>query len=213
VRLPKYFSNPSLVHYFFPTQSIINLELQIGGRPLKPIHLGQSTYLADHQQILGFAMPLTSLCKTARPKPIFWAKPACFDFSSSNFLLAKPHTEYWWSCSRACPPRAIKRSVHYALDETLLLSGTQFSNAYDTMPSKRASTRKLLFFWLASQNDWSRWWHFNSLSLCIVHFLELIGWGGGKEWGINKMYVGCSTHAEIEGVQGEMLEDMISSWP
>ncbi len=94
VRLQKYFSNPSVVNYFFPTQSIIDLGLQIGGRLLKTIHLGQSTYLADHQQILGFAMPLTSfampltsLCKTARPKPIFWAKPACFDFSSSNFLL------------------------------------------------------------------------------------------------------------------------------
>jgi hypothetical protein len=65
VRLPKHFSNPSLVNYFFPTPSIINLETT------KNNHLGQSTYLADHQQILGFGMPLTSLRKTARLKPIF----------------------------------------------------------------------------------------------------------------------------------------------
>ncbi len=59
------------------------------------------------------------------------------------------------------------------------MSGTQFANAYDTMPSKRASTRKLHFFdWPAIMiglgDDISI-----SLSLCIVHFLKLRGGGMG----------------------------------
>jgi hypothetical protein len=53
-------------------------------------HLGQSNYVANQQQVLGFAVPFTSLsklCQIAGLKPFFWTKPSCFDFSSSNFNL------------------------------------------------------------------------------------------------------------------------------
>ncbi len=87
----KDFLNPSLVIYFFPTQpKKLKTGLQIGGRLLIPTHLDCSNYLANQQQVLGFVVPFTSLsilCKNAGPKPLCWAKPACFDFSSSNFLL------------------------------------------------------------------------------------------------------------------------------
>ncbi len=39
-------------------------------------------------RVLGYTVPFTSLnklCTTGLPKPFCWAKPACFDFSSSNF--------------------------------------------------------------------------------------------------------------------------------
>ncbi len=39
-------------------------------------------------RVLGCTVPFTSLnklCTTGLPKPFCWAKPACFDFSSSNF--------------------------------------------------------------------------------------------------------------------------------
>jgi hypothetical protein len=52
--------------------------------------LGQSNYPANQQEVLGFAVPFTSLsklCKNAGPKPFCCAKPACFDFTSSNFNL------------------------------------------------------------------------------------------------------------------------------
>ncbi len=41
-------------------------------------------------QVLGFAVPFTSLsklCQNAQPKPFCWAKTACFNFYSSNFNL------------------------------------------------------------------------------------------------------------------------------
>jgi hypothetical protein len=67
VTLQKYFSHPSLVIYFFPTPPIkLKLGLQMVGR------LDQSIYMANQQQVLGFAMPFTSLsimCKIAGPKP------------------------------------------------------------------------------------------------------------------------------------------------
>jgi hypothetical protein len=53
-------------------------------------HLDQSNYLANQQQVLGFAVPFTSLsklCQIAGPKPFCCTKPTCFDFSSSNFNL------------------------------------------------------------------------------------------------------------------------------
>jgi hypothetical protein len=50
--------------------------------PCGPIKLSnQST--SGQQQVLGFAVPRTSLSK-------LWAKPTCFDFSSSNFNLQVP---------------------------------------------------------------------------------------------------------------------------
>jgi hypothetical protein len=73
VTLQKYFSHPSIVIYFFPTPPIkLKLGLQMGGRLLIATHLDQSNYLANQQQVLGFAMPFTSLsimCKIAGPKP------------------------------------------------------------------------------------------------------------------------------------------------
>ncbi len=45
----------------------------------------------NQQQVLCSAMPFTSLriilWKNAGPKPFCWAKPTCFDFSSSDILL------------------------------------------------------------------------------------------------------------------------------
>ncbi len=61
-----------------------------GGRLLIAIHLDQSNYLANRQQVLGFDVSFTSLSifsKNAGSKLFCWAKPACFDFSSCNFLL------------------------------------------------------------------------------------------------------------------------------
>jgi hypothetical protein len=88
--LQKYFSHPSLVIYFFPTQPRKpNLGLQIGGRLLIAAHLDQSNNLADQQQVLDFAMPFTSLSIMSKkqgqnhfPEP----KPECYDFSSLNLL-------------------------------------------------------------------------------------------------------------------------------
>jgi hypothetical protein len=58
---------------FFPTLPIkLKLGLQIGGRLLIATELDQSNYLADQQQVSGFAVPFTSLsilCKNAGPKP------------------------------------------------------------------------------------------------------------------------------------------------
>jgi hypothetical protein len=87
----KYFWDPSLVIYFFPTPPIkLKLGLQISGRLLIATDLDQSNYLANQQQVLVFAVPFTSLSKlgkNAKPKPFCWTKPVCFDFSSSNFRL------------------------------------------------------------------------------------------------------------------------------
>ncbi len=60
-----------------------------GRRLLIATHLAQSNYLVDQQQVVGFAVPFTglfTLCENAGSKPFCWAKPSCFDFSSSNFL-------------------------------------------------------------------------------------------------------------------------------
>jgi hypothetical protein len=48
--------------------------------------------------VLGFAVPFASLsivCKNAGSKAFCWAKPACFDFSSSKICCQVD----WWSCS------------------------------------------------------------------------------------------------------------------
>ncbi len=89
--LQKYFSHASLVLYFFPTPPIkLKLGLQIGGRLLIATHLDQSNYLANQQQVLGFAMPFTTRSteyKIAGPKPFAEPNQHAFDFSSSNFNL------------------------------------------------------------------------------------------------------------------------------
>jgi hypothetical protein len=71
-------------------------------RQLIATHLDHSNYLANQQQVLGFVVPFTSLsilCKNARPKPLCWAKPACYDFFFIQFSFAGPHTEHQWSYS------------------------------------------------------------------------------------------------------------------
>jgi hypothetical protein len=73
VTLQKYFSYPSLVIYFFRTPPIkLKLVLQIGRRLLIASHLNQSNYLANQQQVIGFAVLFTNLnilCEIAGPKP------------------------------------------------------------------------------------------------------------------------------------------------
>jgi len=63
VTLQKCFSHPRLVIYlFFPTPLIkLKLGLQTGASPLIAEHLDQSNCLPDQQQVLGSAVPLTSL--------------------------------------------------------------------------------------------------------------------------------------------------------
>jgi hypothetical protein len=89
--LQKYFSHPSSVIYFLPTPPTkLKLGLQIGVRVLIVFHLDQSIYIPNWQQVLGFAVPATSLsklCRNVGPKPFCWAKLACFNFSLSNFNL------------------------------------------------------------------------------------------------------------------------------
>jgi hypothetical protein len=68
----KIFLNQSLVIYFFsnPTHKT---KTWIANRwETAPTHLDQSNYLANQQQVLGFAIPFTNLsmhCKSAGPKP------------------------------------------------------------------------------------------------------------------------------------------------
>jgi hypothetical protein len=73
VTLQKYFSYPSLAIYFFQTPPIkLKLVLQIGRRLLTATHLNQSNYLANQQQVIGFAVCFTNLnflCEIAGPKP------------------------------------------------------------------------------------------------------------------------------------------------
>jgi hypothetical protein len=91
VSLQKYFSHASLVLYFFPAPPIkLKLGLQIGGRLLIATHLDQSNYLANQQQVLGFAMPFTTLstvCKIDGPKSFAEPDQHAIDLSSSNFNL------------------------------------------------------------------------------------------------------------------------------
>jgi hypothetical protein len=70
----KYFLHPSLVIYFSPTPPVkLKLGLQMRGkRLLIATHLAQSNHLVDQQQVVGFAVPFTSLfilCENAASKP------------------------------------------------------------------------------------------------------------------------------------------------
>jgi hypothetical protein len=83
VTLQKYFSHPSLVIDFFPTPLMIKLKLglQIGERLVTAAHLDQSKYLANQQQVLGFAVPFTGLSKLgkiSRPKSILLSQTGLF---------------------------------------------------------------------------------------------------------------------------------------
>jgi hypothetical protein len=98
-------SHPSLVIYFLPTSPIKpKRRLQIGGRLLILTHMDQSFWSVNQKQggrvisyLWHFAVLCTShskMCKYADPKPFFPGKPACFDFSSSNFNL---HSHTYWA--------------------------------------------------------------------------------------------------------------------
>jgi hypothetical protein len=69
----KIFLTSKFSNLLFPTPAIkLKLGLQIGGKIRIATHLDQSNYLANQQQVLGFAVPFTSLsklCKNAGPKP------------------------------------------------------------------------------------------------------------------------------------------------
>ncbi len=87
---------------FFPTPPIkLKLGLQIGGRLLIATHLDQSNFLANQQQVIGFAVPVTSpsiLCKNARPKTILMSQTSMFWLFFIQFSLAGSNTEHHWSC-------------------------------------------------------------------------------------------------------------------
>ncbi len=86
------------------------MELQIGRRLLIVNQLGRSYIMvgqsqmgteSDHifitllWQVMGFVVPFTSSSKQGKiagPKSLCWARPTCFDFSSSNFQFAESHT-------------------------------------------------------------------------------------------------------------------------
>jgi len=105
VILRKYFSHPSLVIYCCGTPLIkLKPRQQIGGGVLIANHLDQSLWQSNKKhsapvrsyllhsflQVRNPAGPFRSHCKlcyVAEPKPIWWAKPAYFDFSSSNFTV------------------------------------------------------------------------------------------------------------------------------
>jgi hypothetical protein len=65
VILEKYFSHQSLIIYWWKNT--------INRWETEPTRLDQSNYLANQQQVLGFAIPFTNLsihCKNAGPKPL-----------------------------------------------------------------------------------------------------------------------------------------------
>jgi hypothetical protein len=90
---------------FFTTLPIkLKLGQQIGGRLLIANHMHQllqwvtqkhgapvkSYLLHSFQQVQSVAAPFASHGKLSiilKPKPFSWAKPACFHFSSSNFIV------------------------------------------------------------------------------------------------------------------------------
>ncbi len=105
VTMQKYFSHPSLIIYFFLTPPIkIKLGLQIVGRLLIETHLDQSHTLANRQQVLGYAVPFTSLSKLCKMLgQNHFAEPNWHGlaFLHPIYILQGSHTEHWWSCSSA----------------------------------------------------------------------------------------------------------------
>ncbi len=108
--LPKYFSRPSLVIYFFATPPIkVKLGQQIGEGLLIANHLDQSLRRADQKhwaevwsylldsflQMDTCAASFTShcnVCNYAEPKPISWAKPYILAFL---YLILLCRITYW----------------------------------------------------------------------------------------------------------------------
>ncbi len=102
--LQKCLSHPSLLTTIFwnPATHITETGHQIGEKLLIANQLDQSLWWTNQKdwattvrsyllhsflKVHIFAAPFTSnheQCKYAEPKPFCWAKPACFDFSSSN---------------------------------------------------------------------------------------------------------------------------------
>ncbi len=103
--LQKYFSHPSLFIHFFSTQLMkLKLGQQIGGGLLIANHLDQWVWWANQKhwatvrsyllhsflEVNNVAAQFTSQRKLSNyleRKPLSEAKPACSDFSSSNFTV------------------------------------------------------------------------------------------------------------------------------
>ncbi len=81
----KYFWHPRLIIYFFPIR--LKLGLQTGERLLIGAHLDISNYLANQTAGVRLCCAFYRAQNPAGPNPFCWAKPACFNFSSSNFVL------------------------------------------------------------------------------------------------------------------------------
>jgi hypothetical protein len=88
-------------------------ETKMGGRLIIANYLDQWETASSRQIIFstlfsGMCCVLLRLLTEQKcwPKLFCWAKPACFDFSSSDFIWGS-HTEHLWNCSNAPipPPR------------------------------------------------------------------------------------------------------------
>ncbi len=88
--LEKYFSHPSLVIYFFPTQTgktktgTANKWKTINSKPTRPFREWQSYHI--HYTLLWKAS-LRKLCQNACSKSILLSQTTIFDFSSSKFIV------------------------------------------------------------------------------------------------------------------------------
>ncbi len=128
----KYFSHPSLVICFLATPPIkLKLGWQIDQGTINIAnHLNQSIWWADKKhsaplrsyllhssslQVHGLASPSTSHCRLsslAEWKPICWAKPAHFDFSSSNFTVQDQIMRFSLATSGpACLPAGLPLTI------------------------------------------------------------------------------------------------------
>jgi hypothetical protein len=99
------------VIYFFPTPPIkLKLGLQIGGRLLMAIRLDQSNYLANQKQgainkynLIMFIILLQGSSKAL--EAMYSSRVVAVDTldidccTSSNIFNARPHPEYWCTCS------------------------------------------------------------------------------------------------------------------
>jgi hypothetical protein len=132
VTLQRYFSHPSLVIPNLTRNTKTGTANRWGGKggknwkttnskpPGPIIMVAQSragscevrSYLL-HSSLAGVRLDcvflhtnLSKLYENAGPSPFCRAKPACFDFSSSNFTLQGPHiTEHWTGWTSPCTPQ------------------------------------------------------------------------------------------------------------
>jgi hypothetical protein len=61
------------------------------------------------------------------------------------------HTEHWWRCS----------------NNQKMLGPV---NVIQIQCAWKADKMEIPVFYLANHNEWSKWWHLNSLALCPLHF-------------------------------------------